>query len=145
MRDRIQARFGGNGSGNCVYLRRGSTGAARAVANEAALLEHFLRRNWQVLDVATASVDDIQLAVCRADVVVGMEGSHLNHAQISLRRGASMVILVPQDRFNTSHIGRCRAHDVSPGMVVLTGSAKTGYHVDIEEVLRTIDLAVAFA
>ena len=141
LRDKLQAQFGGADGPECVYLRRGASGDRRVVANDAALTDQLLARHWTVLDVTGATVDDLQQALCNARVVVGMEGSHLNHAQLSLRPQTCLIILVPHDRFTTIHIGRCNAKQISTGMVVLNGTQAEGYHADLDEILRTVDLA----
>ena len=141
IRDRLHARFGGSEANHCLYIRRGTTGAPRSIVNETALLDELHRRNWQIVDVATASTAQLQRAVCRARVVVSMEGSHINHAHTVLRTGAVLVVLTPQDRFGSNQLGFSRAGGVTPGIVVLSGSQAQGYVVNVDEVLRTVDLA----
>jgi len=141
IRDKLHAHFGDGHSGDVVYLKRGSTGVRREIANEEELVDRITARNWKVIDIADTNVADLQRALCRAHIVVSVDGSHIDHAHLSLRPGAVMVVLMPHDRFTTRQVGLCRAHDVSIGMVVLTGGQADGYFVDLEEVLRTIDLA----
>ena len=145
IRDRLHARFGRQTANEYVYLRRGRTGAPRWIANEDALIDALVARNWRSLNVSTASVAELQDALCQAKVVVSIDGSHLSHAHLSLPRGASMVVLMPQDRFTSNHFGRCRAHQVSPGLVVLQGTQALGYHADVDEVLKTVHLTEAAA
>ena len=40
-------------------------------------------------------------------------------------------------------VGLSRAHGVKPGFVVLKGSQQNGYTADLDEILRTLDLADA--
>lgn len=140
IRDLLQSRFGGDGS-HSVYIRRNRTGAPRWIANDDELIEALLARSWRIIDIATASVEDLQHTLCRAEVVVSIDGSHIDHAHLSLRPGSTMVVLVPQDRFTLQHIGLARAHGVKPGFVVLEGTMQDGYRLDINELLRTVDLA----
>lgn len=141
IRDRLHARFGDGDANDCVYLRRGRTGAPRWIANEQVLVDALVARNWRVLDIATTTMSELQRALCQARAVLSMDGSHIDHAHLSLRPGAVMVILMPHDRFSTRQLGPCRAHRVEPGLVVLTGTREQGYHADLDEVLRTVDLA----
>lgn len=143
IRDRLHARFGGAEATDCVYLRRGRTGAPRWIENEATLIDQLAARNWRILHIATVGVDELQRGLCAARAVVSIDGSHLDYAHLALRAGATMVILLLHDRFSSRQLGPCRAHGVAPGMVVLTGREATGYHVDPDEVLRTADLASA--
>lgn len=140
IRSQLQARFG-SAEETAVYLRRGRTGAPRWIANEDALVEALRARNWRVVDIAGTSVEEMQRALCPARIVVGIDGSHLDHAHLSLRAGGRMVVLVPQDRFTLRQVGLSRAHGVTPGFVVLKGSMAAGYTADLDEILRTLDLA----
>jgi hypothetical protein len=143
IRDVLHARFGEGDPEDFIYLKRGKTGVQREIANEAELVDQLTARNWQVIDIATTDVTELQRALCRARIVVSIDGSHIDHAHLSLRPGATMVVLMPQDRFSTRQVGLCRAHCVSIGMVVLAGGQAQGYTADLEEILRTIDLAEA--
>lgn len=145
IRDRLYSRFGGDAARDCVYLRRGRTGAARWIANEAALIDQLVARNWRILDIETAGLEDLQRALCAARAVISIDGSHLDHAHLALQAGGVMVILMPQDKFSSRQLGPCRAHRVAPGLVVLAGTQAAGYHVDPDEVLRTVDLAAGAA
>jgi hypothetical protein len=141
-RDRIRARFSTPGSACYVYLRRGASGERRVIVNEDALIDQLRHQGWEILDVTTQTVADLQTVLYRAQVVVSVEGSQINHAHVSLSPGAAMVILTPNDRFTTNHVARCRALGVSPGVLVMHGGKDQGYHVSIDEVLRTVDLTL---
>jgi hypothetical protein len=142
---KLLARYGSDEPSSCVYIRRGRTGAPRWIANEDALIDALVSRNWRILDIATATVADMQRVLLRASVVVSIEGSQLDHAILSIPKGSAMVILEPQDRFLLRFVGLCRARGVRPGFVVLNGSLANGYTVDLDELLRTVDLTAASA
>lgn len=141
IRSQLHEQFGSGEFSECVYIKRGTDGAQRFIVNERALIDELVARNWVILDVSTTTVEELQRVLCRARVVVSIDGSHLDHAHLSLQAGAVMVVLMPQDRFSTRQIGPIRAHRVSPGLVVLNGTQAQGYQADIEEILRTVDLA----
>ena len=143
INQRLLARFGGNVPPTSVFIKRGSTGVARAITNEDALIEALVARNWTILDIATASVAEMQRVLLGASVVVSIEGSQLDHAILAMPRGAAMVILVPQDRFLLRFVGLCRARGVRTGFVVIEGRLSDGYRTDLDEILRTVDLAQA--
>ncbi|MFC3086335.1 glycosyltransferase 61 family protein [Tabrizicola soli] len=140
LRQRLLARFGTDGRAKHVYIRRGRTGVPRWIADEDTLIEALLARNWTVLDVATASVADMQRVLLSAEAVVSIEGSQLDHAIMSLPAGSSMIVLQPCDRFLLRYVGMCQARDIATGFVVLEGSQAEGYRVDLDELLRTVDL-----
>jgi hypothetical protein len=143
IRNRLQARFGNGSADGYVYLRRGSTGVLRSIVNEEPFVDALVARDWTILDIASASMAEIQQAVCRAKVVMSIDGSQLCHAHLALLPRSVMVNLLPQDRFTSHLLGPCRAHAITPAIVVLQGSQDKGYQVDLEEALRTVDLAVA--
>lgn len=142
IRGLLHAQFSNPSNIECVYLRRGGTGVPRWIADENLLIDELIRRNWLILDIATATVEVLQRALCNASFVVSIDGSHLDHAHLSLRSGAVMLILMPHDRFSSRQLGPCRAHQVVPALVVMDGSQNEGYKVVIDEVLSTLDLAV---
>lgn len=142
LRDRVRRTFGGQDQGSDnVFIARGNTGVARVIVDEARLKERLAARGWIVIDIATSTVEELQKAICRARVIVGIEGSHLYHAHLSMRRESVMVVLLPNDRFTSLPVGICNANRVSAGFVVLEGSREQGYRVNWDEVERTIDLA----
>lgn len=143
MQSRLHAAFGSVPGTDRVYLMRGATGVARPVANEDALVNRLSALGWKICDVAKMPASDLHRAMHAAKVVVSIEGSHINHAHMALDPGSVLVFLTPADRFSTNQLGRCRANGVVPGIVVLTGNARSGYHADPDEILRTVDLALA--
>lgn len=82
-----------------VYLLRGRSGELRLLENERDLADRLARdRGFQVLDPVTASVAEILAACGNADVVAGVEGSHLVHGIVSMRPGAALLVIQPPDR-----------------------------------------------
>ena len=141
LREILSERYAKPDPAECVYMRRGNTGVRRTIANEDRLLEELVRRGWTVLDIAGASVDDIQSVLVGARVVASIDGSHIRHAHLSIARGGVMMVMVPHDQFTTIHLGLCRANRVNCGFLVVEGNAEDGYQVDIDEFLSTVDLA----
>lgn len=140
---RIVARYDIGAAEAPVFIKRGRTGVPRWIANEDALIDALVARNWKIVDIAKATVADMQKVLVRAPVVVSIEGSQLDHALLSMPEGASMVILEPQDRFLLRFLGICRARNIRPGFTVVEGSLANGYHADLDEILRTIDMTQA--
>ncbi len=145
IRARLHAAFDSAPGTDRVYLMRGTTGAARAIRNEDALVMRLSALGWTICDVAEMSAAQLHRRLHAAAVVVSIEGSQVNHAQLALEAGSVLVCLCPADRFNTNQLGRCRAIGIIPGIVVLQGDAASGYHADPDEILRTVDLALALS
>jgi capsular polysaccharide biosynthesis protein len=143
LRSLLRSRFAVGDAEDLVFLRRGSTGFRRAIADEEHLIDALMACNWRVVDIGTSTFEDIQRALCRARVVVSMDGSHLTHAQMSLLPGSVLVLLLPHDRFTSVHVGYAQANRLSAGVVVLQGSKEDGYVVNLDEILRTVEMAEA--
>jgi hypothetical protein len=140
MRRRLREAIPDAGGSACLYLRRGSSGKARTVANEDRLVEQLVRRGFDVLDIDGAPASRIQQGLRAARLVVSMEGSHLSHAYVAMAPGAALVVLIPADRFNLVQLGYARGADLRFGFVVVAPTP-TGYAVDLPDLLRTLDLA----
>lgn len=128
------------GQGGPVYLRRGSAGNLRTVADEERIIEQLVLRGFTVLDVDGAPAASIQQGLRAASMVISMEGSHLSHAYLAMKPGATVLVLIPADRFNLVQLGYARGAALRFGFVVVTPSA-AGYVVDMPDLLRTVDLA----
>ena len=82
-----------------VLLLRGAGGDQRRLVNERALAEWLAARHgFRIVDPATATVDEIVDAVGGADVVAGVEGSHLVHGLMLMPRDATLLVIQPPHR-----------------------------------------------
>lgn len=72
--------------------------------------------------------------------VVSIEGSQQCHLTFALPPGASLISLIPSDRFSVVLLGYARAIELQWGCVVID-RVEHGYHVNVDDVLRTLDLA----
>lgn len=141
VRQVLRSRYGGSARPvNKVYLSRGTTGVQRLIQDEAKLIEQLRGDGWLILEIGKASVSELQAALCSANIVVSMEGSHIAHAQMSLMPGSVLVALCPQDQFTAAHLEYGNANRISVGFVVLD-RGRNGYVVNWDDVERTIELA----
>lgn len=136
VRSKLRASVGRGGTRR-VFLRRGMTGTARAIANEQAVSD-FLAANGFTEVLVSDPLDRILGALRDAEVCVSMEGSHMAHATIGLPRGALLLALVPADRFITLFADYCTALDNRMAIVTLErrGSA---YDVDLGRLAAALD------
>ncbi|WP_157070261.1 glycosyltransferase family 61 protein [Aureimonas frigidaquae] len=122
-----------------VYLRRGATGAARLVANDGAVSDALSRRGFTIVDLQDTSVAALHASLRHARLVVSMDGSHLNHIYTAADPGTAILSFIPADRFTATNVGYCRAAGMRFG-IQLAMPAPGGYQVDIDDMLRTLDL-----
>lgn len=123
-----------------VFIMRRATGARRILENEQELADYLsARRGFRIVDITTMSVPQIIAACAGARAIVGVEGSHLIHGIMVLDQGASVLTLMPPDRF-CSCIKRVADPDGQHFGFVVGKKAGEGFLIDPEEVERTLDL-----
>lgn len=143
MRDRLRQQFPDTArGGERLYVRRGDSGQARLIADEEALIEHLMEDGFEVLDVAGASLAEIQKRGRRARMVISMEGSHLCHLHLAMPEGSCMIALMPADRVSALQAGFAQAVGLRFGLLMMD-PGEDGYRVDMDELRRTVDMAEA--
>ncbi|MEM6945097.1 MAG: glycosyltransferase family 61 protein [Pseudomonadota bacterium] len=140
LRARLAAAVTPSEPGGRVYLRRGRGGAKRLILNEDALAQRLSDRGFRVVDHEGKTVDALAAELVGAAVGVGIEGSHLNHLQFTLAEDGFLLVLVPPDRFTLMHLDFAEAAGLRGGFVVLDGSLEDGFTVNVDDVMRTLDV-----
>lgn len=124
-----------------VFLLRGDTGEQRVLTNERAIAEGLaIRRGFEVIDPASASVDRIVDACSRARVVAGVEGSHLVHGLVVMPRDATLLVIQPPDRVVSVLKMMTDREGQTFAFVVGKGSLQA-FEASLDEIERTLDLA----
>lgn len=121
-----------------VYLRRGMTGVARPVVNEPALIEVLSREGFEIFDIANEGLEALWRRLRNAQLVVSVDGSHLNHLYMAMRPGTGLLMIVPGSRFTLTHVGLSRAFGMHFGFHVMASGAG-GAIADIPAVLRLVE------
>jgi Glycosyltransferase 61 len=149
MRAALRRAQGGNGgnsgptaAGRRVFLHRGATGSKREIAEIDTILARLQAEGFTLCDISDRSARAIHADLLDAEIVIGMEGSHLNHAQFAMKPGGLLVILMPPDRFSGAHIKIARAMGIRPGMIVLEG-AGGAYSLALRDVAAMMALHAA--
>lgn len=144
MRRRIRA-LGALGAGSNApgaMLLRGTTGTPRPLDNQLAIADYLARRGFSILEPETMTVKQLARALHGAKLVIGVEGSQLLHGLFAMADGGAVLALQPPDRFLTTIKIYCDALGLRYSFVVGEGSL-AGFHIDVDRVARTIDLALA--
>lgn len=126
-----------------IYLRRGSTGMARTIVNEEALMETLVQHGFEILDV-TSDLTTIIRVLRAAKLVVSMEGSNINHFNFCAASDCTLIVLQPADRFTAFHRHWAECVGVRFGFVVGTRHGNR-YAFSSSEILKTVDLALSRA
>ena len=123
-----------------VFLLRGCTGEARILRNERAIAEHLAqRRGFRVLDPSSATLDEIVEACSGAEVVAGVEGSHLVHGLVMMPPDACAFVIQPPLRAVSALKLLTDRQGQDYALVVAEGT-QDAFTADIDEIERTLDL-----
>ena len=138
----LRYRLSGFPKGNeRVYLRRGITGASRVLVNEVEIIINLSSLGFKVVDIATASAEEI-VASCRgASVVVSVEGSHLAPLLFLMRDFGTFIILNPPYQVHTTVADIGVFCGLSSGMFICepVGGSRTDFRAEPNELMRFID------
>ncbi len=121
-----------------VMLLRGRTGVARVLLNEEDLADRLSRRGLRTMCPTEHSVTEILDACMDAKIVVGVEGSQMMHALLTMQYGGTLVTLQPPSRFNNILKTYCDALGLRYAFIV--GQQRNdGFSVDQDHLNRLLD------
>lgn len=139
LRDLIRGSVAGSGK-DIVYVARGQGGVGRTLANEAELAEALQAQGIAVLYPEELPVREIISTLKDAKVVIGPEGSAIAHALCAMPEGSTLIQIQPPFQFNMHYRIYTEALDIAFGVVIGDHVEEGRYAIDIERVMRTIDL-----
>jgi hypothetical protein len=123
-----------------VFIIRGDSGKKRRLINEAEVAEHMRRYfGFRVVDVTKDDVPKILSACAGAQILMGVEGSHLVHGLMVLGPGKAVFVLQPPFRF-CSVIKRTTDRDGQYFCFVVGHPESDGFRIDLGEVEQTLKL-----
>lgn len=139
LRERLQARPSAR-SGHGVFLIRGETGSQpRLLRNEAAISEKLATRGFEIVDPAKETADNIVRKLSGARIAIGVEGSSLGHALLTLADHGALLTIQPPYRFNNVWKDFTDVLGMRYGFAVAKGD-RDGFDINLDDILRTIDL-----
>lgn len=120
-----------------VFVLRGPSGKARKLHNEFELAEHLrVRHGFRVVSVADGPAK-ILAACAGAQILAGVEGSHLAHGFIAMEPGTGALVIQPPDRFSPV-LKRAADRDGQRFGFVIGTPEHDGFRVKLEEIDRTL-------
>lgn len=126
-----------------VFVIRGTTGNRRVLLNEMEIAERLReRRGFRVINPMEMKVKDIIAACTGARVVVGVEGSQLVHAILTLKPADSILAIMPPTRFCSALKDIADRDGISFGFTVGLPRGDD-FTADPDELERTLDLLCA--
>ena len=127
--------------GRRVYLRRGADGQARHLVNENILVERLVQEGFTVLDICSVTFAELRANLLAAELVMGLDGSHLNHALAMMPDHAGLILLNPPGRFMLNIPDRAAflGIDCATFCCEALDDARELFRADPDEVLRFAD------
>ena len=142
MRDCIRSAGTAPSRSAGVMLLRGGSGRRRILVNETELAGALSARGFKIIDPMKTTVSDIASACAVAEIVVGVEGSHMVHAVLALAPDTSFITIQPPFKFDNTCKPYCDALGIKYAFTVGHPS-EGGFSVEFDRVLRIIDKTVA--
>jgi glycosyl transferase family 61 len=140
LRTRMQTTAGmKEGDNEIVYIKRGGSGKRRALLNENELIDAMSARGVHIAQPEEHSADRLISALYGARIVISIEGSQLSHALYTIRDAGAILVIQPPNRFFNSHMDWARALGIHYAVTV-GQERQSGFHLPVDDLLRTIDL-----
>ncbi|WP_207102735.1 glycosyltransferase 61 family protein [Paracoccus shandongensis] len=141
LRERLRAQPSKH-CGHGVFLVRGRSGSQpRVLRNETEVAEGLAARGFEIVDPARETAADIVRKLSGARVAIGVEGSSLGHAFMTLADNGALLTIQPPYLFNNLWKDFTDLMGMRYGFVVAEGD-REGFDASLDEILRTIDLLV---
>ncbi len=121
-------------------LSYGATDNPAGLSNELALAEYLTARHgFRVIAPGRAEIGEIARACGGAEIVAGVEGSHLAHGLVMMPSDACAFVIQPPTRA-VSALKRLTDRQGQNYALVVAKGTNDGFTADIDEVARTLDL-----
>jgi Glycosyltransferase 61 len=140
LRARVAPQLPTPTGGSRVFLHRGDDGQQRAPSNQAEVEAALVAEGWLVLEPIATDLDALLAAISGAEIVMGVEGSHLAHLFYALAPGRTVLALMPPHRFNLLLKDYCDRLDLRFGFHVGV-QREDAWEIDLPGLLRLVDRA----
>lgn len=122
-----------------VMLRRGGTGVSRVLVNEDEIEALIQKRGFVVLNPTRMTVQEIVRSMGGTPLVLGVEGSQMNHGLLNLADHGTVLTLQPPYRFN--NVLKEYTDCLGMGYAFVVGQAQgDGFYIHPDVVQQTLDL-----
>ncbi len=127
-----------------VFIRRGSSGAARSLINAAEVEACLVSQGFAIVEPEHLTAEEIVRQTSGASIVMGVEGSQMVHGMFNMSPTGTVCILQPPFRFTNLHKDFTDCMGMPYGF--LTGvAAEGGFTISIEELKRFLQKVEAAA
>lgn len=141
LRKKLRDKYSALNPGGFVYIKRGNTGKnIRTLNNEAELINELLKLDFKILDITSDSLTTIVENLLDAKFVLTIEGSHSTHALYTMSADAGLMVIVSPTFFSNTAKDWVESLGMNYGFVVGKQQISGGFNVDINSLLKTIEL-----
>lgn len=122
-----------------VMLLRGNSGVRRPLVNEKEIADFLKKQGFTIIDPESTSAFEIAALTSQANIIIGVEGSHLVHGLLTMKENGVLLTLQPPFRFNNIFKGYTDCLDLRYSFIV-GETVENGFKIDIEDIVQTLDL-----
>ena len=137
LRSRLLKRYPAALSTKVMILRK-NTGKSRLLVNEMEIAERLAEQGFRILSPLEVCAEELVQACLGAQVVVGVEGSHLTHALVCMPPGGTLITLQPPHRFDAVIKDWCDCRQIRFGFVVGQPVQDGGFVVNYDQIDRLL-------
>jgi len=125
--------------GKLVYIGRPDDGQRRVFSNTSEFYRLITRLGFETVDPENLSSRDISAKVLNAEIVMGVEGSHLSHAIFSMRENASLVVIQPPQRFAMNYKEYTDCLGMNFAFIVGNDIGGDDFTVDLDDLQKLLE------
>jgi hypothetical protein len=137
LRSRLKRKFRSCGAKR-VLLRRGRLGTSREIVNAPEFESYLSNQGFTIVDPEKLTSSEIVEKTMGAEVVVGVEGSQIPHALLSMADGGILCCLQPPSRIAHTIKGYTDCLDMRYAMLV-GHAAPGGFRIDLNDLGRVLE------
>lgn len=138
LRDRLRGNVTDPARPPGVYLKRGATGEARMLTNEAEIEALLAGFGFDIVEPAKLEPAEIARRMTDTPLVISIEGSHLAHAIYTLADNGAFLVIQPPDRVALPYKEYADRMDMRFGLVV-GHPAPGGFSADPGEIAAMVE------
>jgi hypothetical protein len=137
LRNRLKEQFWPVGAKR-VLLRRGSLGMSREIVNAPEFESYLRAQGFTIVEPEQLTPSELVEQTIGAEVVIGVEGSQIPHALLTMADRGVLCCLQPPYRFANTCKGYTDCLDMRYAMLV-GYAAPGGFHIDLNDLGRLLE------
>jgi capsular polysaccharide biosynthesis protein len=121
-----------------VFIRRGRLGGARSLVNEEEILAWLTTQGFFIVDPERTTAEAVARETFDAEIVLGVEGSHLAHGFVHMEERGALLVVQPPYRFNNPFKDLCDSVGQTYGLTVAEREG-SGFRLDCGALASLLD------